>query len=213
MNDYFAPVVKEFGYAAFIDELKPLIEQARPFDVDARKHDSAIFRTWRHKVADLTTKISRTHMDSDTELMNRQFRVYGYSDGDQRVQLVAFESDLLETLIELDHMVEHYGRYGEPKLRQGARKGGSGASAGAALSAPVVAPVPAEIEWPKGEKLTLYWLFKNMPTSVWVGFAIFVFGAFSAGVTVGNWPALQNKFARSAEPLMTAPTPALAASK
>jgi len=60
MEDSPGPVAKEFNYAAFVNELTPLIAQARAFGVSDGNADSQVFRT---------------HMDSDTRLRHRQFRV------------------------------------------------------------------------------------------------------------------------------------------
>lgn len=196
MKDYFA-ASREWGYAAFIEELKPLIEQAKAFDFQARKHDSNDFRAWRHKVGDLCTRISRSHMDSDTRLGQRAFMVQSYGSFTARDQAEAFDRDLHDTLVELEHIVEQYGKYGEPKIRAGyARKAASAAElvAPPKVIGPVSPPKVAEPEWPQKEKLTLYWLFKNMPLTAWAVLGGICVTAFSLGTTVGAWPSVQKWF-------------------
>ena len=56
MKNYFASVQKEFDYSAFVDELIPLIDQARNLDISERRQDSDVFRKWRLTVSDLTVE-------------------------------------------------------------------------------------------------------------------------------------------------------------
>lgn len=214
MKDYFEPVPKEFDYAAFIDELIPLVEQARAFDVKDRQHGGDVFTAWRHKVEHLIIKIGRTHMDAHCDLSQRQFRVMSYSSISAKDQLNAFDRDMRDTLVELDHIIDWYKKYGEPKLRHGAPKQVSKAEPVPAASTPL-APKPVEPEWPREQELTLYWLFKKMPLSAWAWFVLFVGGAFAAGVTVGSWPVVQKKLYQWVEPgtATIAPTPPKTTSK
>lgn len=211
-----APSPRQFDYEAFIDELKPLIEQTESFGTADRRQDSEVFRAWRHRVSSLTTRISRTHVDSDTNLEHRQFLVLSFGSVSANEQLKAFNRDLTDTLVELNHIVEQHTKFGEPKLRPGAdRKAESRATGSALRAAPSEAQLdkPAVPEWPAKEKLTLHWLFKHMPASAWVWLTLFVGGAFTLGVTVGGWPGMQKRFEPSAEPMKAAAAPARAASK
>lgn len=216
MKDYLAHAPKEFDYAAFIEDIAPLIAQAKAFGVGDRRQDGDVFRAWRHKVEDLLVKIKRTHVDVSCDLDQRQFRVMSYSSVSAKDQLSAFDRDLRDTLVELDHIVSWYEKYGEPKLRRGSFQQAAKASPEAVVA--VVAPPikPADPEWPQKEKLTLHWLFTNMPASAWAWLALFVGGAFTLGVTVGNWPSVQKKLDQWSEPATTpktVPAPSKAASK
>jgi hypothetical protein len=190
MKDYFAPVPREWGYPAFIDELKPLIEQAKAFDHHARKHDSEAFRAWRYKVSSLCTRISRTHLDSDTRVDERPFSGVPY--GKLSAKDV-FDRDLNDTLVELDHMVEQFVKFGEPKTRLRVTPKTKTADAPSVQEPqePIKAPTVVEPEWPSKDKLTLHWLFKNMPASAWAWVGVFLVGAFGVGTTVGSWPVVQ----------------------
>ena len=200
MKNYFEPVPREWGYVAFIDELKPLIEQAKSFDIHDRQHDSDAFRGWRHHVSRLCTRISRSHVDSDTGLDHRQFRVMSYGSVSQKDKTAAFNRDMQDTLVELQHIVDQYQKYGEPKT-----KGGH-----ALKAVPVVAPATSptepgsvaktsEPEWPQKEKLTLYWLLKNLPLSAWAVVGALCVGAYSLGTAVGAWPSVQKWLEPSAK--------------
>lgn len=108
-------------------------------------------------------------------------------------QLNAFNRDLTDSLVELNHIVEQYTKFGEPKLRHGAdRKAERAEPAARAVPSEAQLDKPDVFEWPAKEKLTLHWLFKHMPASAWVWLALFVGGAFTLGVTVGRGPAMQN---------------------
>lgn len=215
---------REFDYAAFVDELKPLVAEAESFDIADKAHDSAVFRAWRHRVEALIIRISRTHMDVDCDLNQRAFRVMAYGSVGRGDSLRAFERDLRDTLIELHHIIDWHAKYGEPKMRPGAIKTAKRVAEAvpatppkpAAMPAPEDPPKPAkptEPEWPSKEKLTLHWLFKHMPASAWGWLVLFVAGAFGAGVTVGNWPSVQKRFetwanepAKAAAPAASTPT-------
>lgn len=200
MKDYFAQTPKEFNYAAFIEDIVPLIAQAKALCVGDRRPDGDVFRAWRHKVEDLLVKINRTHVDVTCDLSQRQFRVMSYGSVSAKDQLGAFDRDMRDTLVELDHIVSWYEKYGEPKLRRGSFQQAAKA-APEAVVAGVATPIkPANLEWPQKEKLTLHWLFTNMPASAWAWLALAVGGAFTLGVTVGNWPSVQKKFDQWAEP-------------
>lgn len=200
MKNYF-PTTREWGYPAFIEELKPMIEEARAFDHHARRHDSEVFRVWRHKIGDLCTRISRSHMDSDTRLGQRSFMVQSYGSFTARDQAEAFDRDMHDTLIELQHIVDQYGKYGEPRMRAGYAP--KAAPAAAPAAEPISPAKAAEPEWPQKDKLTLYWLLKNMPMSAWAVVGALCVGAYGLGTTVGAWPSVQKWFeppAKAAKP-------------
>lgn len=124
----------------------------------------------------------------------------------ETVRLV-FEKDMRETLIELDYIVEWNVKYGEPQ----ARRPRAVKAAAIAADVPAEAKSLAEREWPQKDKLTLHWLYKNMPASAWLWLALFVAGAFAAGTTLGAWPVLQKRLEVPANhPVVT---PAKAASE
>ena len=118
MSDPVAQVPKEFNYAAFIQELAPLIAQAKAFDVRDRRQDGDAFRAWRHKVQDLIVKINRTHMDVNCALGQRQFRVLSYGSVSAKDQLNAFDRDLRDTLVELGRVNTTGACCGKPRILQ-----------------------------------------------------------------------------------------------
>lgn len=206
-TDFFAQVPKAFNYAAFIEELVPLVEHARKFETKDRHHNSDAFRAWRHKLDDLITNINRLRYDVNCKIAARRFFVATYSSVSAREQQECFERDLKDTLVELDHLIDWYKKYGDPK--QDKTRAGQGLIEAKLGANPAAALAPPEPEWPQKEKLTLYWLFKHMPFSAWVAVALFVVGAFTFGITVGNWTSVQTILAKWAEPtpVKAAPVP------
>ena len=208
MKNYFASVQKEFDYSAFVDELIPLIDQARNLDISERRQDSDVFRKWRLTVSDLIIKVCRTHMDVNCGIDERQFRVMSYYGVTDRVQLKAFDRDMQDTLNELQNIVDWHNKYGEPGRRDGGRK-----AATEPASAPVmeVEPVPvkaSEPRWPQDNRLTLYWLVKHMPISAWAAVGVGLFAAFTFGTTVGSWEVTKGVIASwtaASDPQATAP--------
>jgi hypothetical protein len=192
MKDHFVPVRREWSYAAFIDELKPLIDQVKHFQPSDRRHDSQAFKTWQHKVSSLCSRIDRSHVDSTCGLDHRQFRVMSYGTKTSLQEMTAFDRDMRDTITELEHIVQQYEKYGEPMMK-------NTAAARAMKPADVVAqasraqePVlvkPPEVEWPS--HLTMKWLWEHMPASAYAWVGGLVCAAFLGGIAVGGWPVFQ----------------------
>lgn len=197
MTDSTTPPQGTWSYAAYIAALKPLIKEAKAFTVDQRDYESASFRKWRHTVSSLCTRIDRSHVDSTCGIDHRLFRLNGYGTRNyQQEKLEAFDRDLRDTLFELDHIVEQYVQFGEPAMK-------NTAAAKAMKPAPQLDPIPAmgagpvaiseagkpaPPEWPKAEKLSVKWIWENIPLSILVSLGAFCLATFAAGIAVGSWP-------------------------
>jgi hypothetical protein len=214
-----------FDYNAFINELKPLIEQAHEFDADDRHYSSDVFRRWRHEVEDLISRIRRLKYSVNCGLDGRNFYIEGYGSHSDREQRDCFDRSLKDTLVELEVVIDRYTKYGDPKAKPTppVAIAGPGSLTPSLTPEPIStiapamqaqAPEPAEPKWP--ERVTLYWLFKHMPLSAWGTLGALVAGAFSAGLAAGNWPEVKGALARFvAEPasVAVAAPPANPASK
>lgn len=206
MKDYLALGQRKWSYAAFIDELKLLIDQVKHFGPADRQHNSQVFKTWRHSVSSLCHRIDRSHVDSTCGLDQRQFRIMSYGATTSPQQIAAFDQDMRDTITELEHIVQQYEKYGEPVMK-------NTAAARAMKSADVVpqagpaqesVPVkPPEVEWPS--HLTMKWLWEHMPASAYAWVGGLVCAAFLGGIAVGGWPVFQKWFepARVATPAKT----------
>ena len=108
---------REWSYAAFIDELRPLTDQVKHFQPMHRRHDSQVFKTWRHMVSALCNRIDRSHVDSTCGLDPRQFRIMSYGTTTSLQQMTAFDRDMRDTITELEHIIQQYEKYGEPMMK------------------------------------------------------------------------------------------------
>lgn len=172
-----------FDYSAFIEELIPLVEQARAFQPMDSHAKSDVFRKWRHEVLDLVTRINRLRYNVNCTIEHRYFVVMGYGSYTERQQREQFDRDLKDTLVELDVVIDRFKKYGDPKAKD--------LTFGSPLAKEVAPPAPAPEPLKFPDKVTLHWLFQHLPLSAWVGLAIFVGGTFTFGVTVGNWTTVQ----------------------
>lgn len=199
---------KEFTYSNFIDELKILFVQAKAFDESERHCKSERFLDWKHQLEDITTKISRTHMDSSPNLHNRWFRDLSTVRNSSRDK-EAFNRDLQDTLRELGRIINFYESHGDQQLLRVKKKGNTPAAQALINSDP---QKPIEPEWPAKDKLTLYWVIKNIPLSAWSWFFGALAAAFAFGVSVGNFPSVQKKFEQWVETARSGDSPTKPAS-
>ncbi len=188
---------RAFDYAAFIDELRSLIQQAQDFPPDATGVDSPLFKRWRHEVTDLINRIQRLRYSINCRVGDRLFMIASYGSTPSAETRKKFEEDLVDTLTELDVLVKNFDKYGDPKANARSvvdvtkqlaphkvelaitEKTQNATGAGAEV---------AELKWP--EKMTAAWLWKHMPLS---GYAV-LSGTFLAGVTVGSWEPIRQLF-------------------
>lgn len=109
------PAPRSFDYAAFISDLEPLIEAGKKFDASECRHDSQVFKAWKHEVSDLIHRIERQRYSINTRLNERLFQVATYGHVTNEEQRSRFERDLGDTLHELDVVVSNFSKYGDPK--------------------------------------------------------------------------------------------------
>lgn len=188
---------RAFDYAAFIHELRPLIQQAQGFPPEATRVDSPLFKRWRHEVTDLINRIQRLRYSINCRVGDRLFTLAFNGSTPFAEQRKKFEEDLIDTLAELDVLVKNFDKYGDPKAsakpvvditKQPAPPKVELAIAEKTQNATDAGAEVAELKWP--EKMTAAWLWKHMPLG---GYAV-LSGTFLAGVTVGNWEPIKQLF-------------------
>ena len=195
---------RPWGYDAFINELKPLIDEVKFFELKDRAWESDRFKVWRHKISSLCHKIDRSHVDSNCGIDLRQFRVM-WSTPSAYGQTEAFDRDMRDTITELEHIVQQYDKFGEPMMKNtAAARAMKPAAAVAVVEASIEAVAQSETEWPS--HLTMKWLWEHMPASAYAWVGGLVCASFLGGVAVGSWPVLQKWM----EPAPVASAPAKA---
>jgi len=170
---------KPFDYAAFIDELKPLIERGRKFDDSDRSHSSQTYRAWRLELLDLIHRVNRLRYDINCGVEGRWFQVMSYATTSAREQRQAFDRDLEDTLTELELVVSRFDKYGDPRAKSIALAGPGNPA--------VTHPTPAKSETLVApEKVTFAWLWAHVPLKLF-GMLLVSYGlVFSAGLTVAS---------------------------
>jgi hypothetical protein len=188
---------RAFDYAAFIDELRPLIQLAQEFPPDATSANSPAFKRWRHEVSDLIHRIQRQRYSVNCQVENRQFMITSYGSSTPTQHRRQFEEDLVDTLTELDVLVKNFDKYGDPKTsaklvvdstKQPVRRPLEVATTETNPNAQSTVPEPLQMKWP--QKVTAAWLWKHMPLSGYAALS----GAFLAGVAAGNWEPIKQLF-------------------
>ena len=156
------------SYRQFIDELRPLTEQARAlFDLDGI-HENPAFRKWRHEITDLIRRIEDVGYTVNCSIDERRFDElgsYSYTPS-PRDELAAFNRDLQDTINELATIVERFEKFGDPKA----------ADPAVAAATPLKAP----------EKITAAWLWGNASMSLWWIVIVAAVAIFGVGITVGQ---------------------------
>jgi len=193
---------RPFDYAAFIAELRELIERARHFRKEVERYDTPTFRAWKHTLSDLLYRAQRLHRRPiNTRFHDREFRLLAHTASEDDDALI-FHRELTDTLIELDLVVQNYDKYGDPMA--GLKLTPVPSTPGAPVqvtnfgtmheivhnSLDAGAPEQKkELEPP--EKVTLYWIFKHMSIGGWGTLIGLLAAAYALGASMGAWPLTQ----------------------
>ena len=151
-------------YADFIRDLRGLKDEAGALFNLQQTHHDPVFRRWRHRVTALISAIENCGYSIDCSIASRLFDIATYGSVTWTKRIERYNRDLQDTVNELDTIIDHFDRYGDPK--------------GQTAAAPALPPL-AELEWP--QKITLSWLFKHAPIDIWLKFA----GALGAAFLIG----------------------------
>lgn len=107
-------------YTHFIEELRPLLEEARSLFNDPQTHEAPKFRKWRHGVTTLISAIEGRGHSIDCNISSRLFAVASFGGVTRKEQVAAYNRDLQDTINELESVVRYFEKYGDPKV--GAKK-------------------------------------------------------------------------------------------
>jgi hypothetical protein len=105
------PVSKRtFDYAAFIEELSPLVARAKNLKADERWPNSYVFRQWQIEVNHLLKGIRALGYEPTIGFGSRTFGIGADSQDD--VQYV-FTRDIGDVIIEFDLLIGTFQKYGD----------------------------------------------------------------------------------------------------
>jgi len=173
-------------YEDFVNELRPLLQEAAVLLNLQNLHEEPHFRKWRHNVTDLIERIEDQGYEINSSIQNRYFDEPGsYTyDPTRKDRINAFNRDLQDTINEFETIIARFDKYGDPK------------------EPPENAIETAEpLEWP--QKITLSWLFKHAPIGLWFKAGGILLAAIILGITIGQsqlYKELSSKYRTDIEP-------------
>ena len=196
-----------FTYSAFIEELRGLVERARSLFDRPYLGEDEDFRRWRHEVKDLISRIESRKYRINCRVVYRNFDEHGsYTYSPSKAERMStYNRDLRDTVTELETLVAHFDKYGDPKAEP----------APTPALEPVRQAAAAPIEQSRlhpPEKVTPAWLWQHATVTLWLqGFGLLA-TSFAAGVAIGQSALYAELFAKVGSPAAPASAPSAAAS-
>lgn len=138
------------------------------------------FRRWRHMLESIIAELKRDYeLPGEMRSASRNFAGYGGGDFGPPPAFASYQQEMDDTAIEIEHIIASFEKRGEPKRRTKSES-------------------PAELESP--EKVTIAWLLKYVPVSIWAGAAAVVITSFALG-----FAAAKTDFFRKLAELLSGP--------
>ena len=103
------------NYSEFIDELKPLLEEARTLFDESDTHQNPRFRKWRHQLTTTIGIIENQGYWIDCGIESRIFQVASYGSVSNHEQVATYNQELQDTINELEIITQHFAKYGDPR--------------------------------------------------------------------------------------------------
>jgi hypothetical protein len=155
-------------YQDFIGELRQYIDEARRLLVAGVTHEDPGFRSWRHRSESLVREAAAHGYRLPGKYNSSERHYADFYDYSPKGMVHALAKDLKDSEIELIFLVEQFDKYGVPPL------------------APALAANSPALQLP--DKMTLSWLFHNVPMTYWLAtlgavLAIFLFGVGAGRTT------------------------------
>jgi hypothetical protein len=208
-----------FTYEAFIEELRGFADAPRSFAAAECNVSSAVFKGWKRRVeGTLRHVVEIGYPRPKCDIGTREF----LSLWDDEPQKTFFDA-LTDTVDELRLIIEHFERYGAPKLASDRNEAVpfsvdplahvSGVladqAAPSAATAVVAAPALNPLVLPAAEKMTWVWAKTHVPVSWWWKGVLAAGALLVAGFTAGKYADSVDKAMHSevlAAPAVKAPT-------
>ena len=119
-------------------------------------------------------------------------------------RLATYNRDLRDTVTELETLVSHFDKYGDPKAEPVAKPTPE------PLQQAVVASLQPRLQSP--EKVTPAWLWQHATVTLWLQGVGLLAASFAAGIVVGQSALYADLSAKATSPSATASAPSVAAS-
>jgi hypothetical protein len=192
-------------YKAFIDELRRLIGEGKPYLTSPDTATYDWLQRWRTEIQRLLGRIEKMGYDHDCGIEYRLFEAQQTYTFDPRPKdhLAAFRQDMRDTLIELELLVAEYDKHGDPHAPP-APPSEAATSIGTPPSAD---PLPLKLP----EKITIAWLRDHVPVGWLWSTVLGAIAVFAAGFTTGAWlkPWWELRFATRNHQDLSAPLKAM----
>ena len=157
-------------YAAFIDELRALVPRGKSLSGAVGFSDSQEFKRWRHETTYLLEAIHGNGYRVRCDIQIRKFNIRAtYEAVSDKAKRHRFETDLTDTLTELEVLISSFDKFGDPNQRKLPETP-------LASAKPLVPP----------DKVTLAWLWQHAPISLWITVAAAAVAILSAGIGLGQ---------------------------
>ena len=157
-------------YAAFIDELRTLVPRGKALTGSVGLSENANFKRWRHETTHIIESIQGHAYPIKCDIRVRRFNIRAiYEPVSDKAKRERFETDLIDTITELDVLISSFDKYGDPKYRPPPAPSPE-------LAKPLTAP----------EKVTMAWLWQHAPLSLWITVAAAAVSILSIGVALGQ---------------------------
>jgi hypothetical protein len=163
------------NYSEFIDELRPLLDEARSLFDEDQTHQNPRFRKWRHQLTTTISIIEDQGYTVDCDIASRIFQVASYGSVSKAEQIAAYNRELQDTINEMKIIIEYFDKYGDPKRHS---------------QGEISSRKTNKIEWPS--KMTLSWLFNHAPIKLWLQFGSILVAVFLLGIGFAQTRAYKN---------------------
>jgi len=153
-------------YTGFVSELRRLIAEAKEIRAAPKMETDPRFRKWRNELEGVLSQINQVGflLPCPVRVESRTFGYTGNDSISQERRFDWYQTEMDDTINELELIVTSYQKHGEPPRAQARGR--------------------SNTEWP--EKITLSWLYQHAPIRLWVTIAALVLTVFGAGVYVGQ---------------------------
>jgi hypothetical protein len=148
-------------YKGFIDELRFLLSQIPELRISREMDKHPAFRKWRHTLQSEVEEVKKDYeLPGEMKSRSRNFAGYGAGDFGPTPAFASYQQEMDDTANEIEHIISSYEKRGEPKKKTKAES-------------------VTELKPP--EKVTIAWLVKFVPVSLWVWAAVILGSSFALG--------------------------------
>ncbi|MCU7844705.1 MAG: hypothetical protein KZQ93_12775 [Candidatus Thiodiazotropha sp. (ex Monitilora ramsayi)] len=155
-------------YNDFINEIGRLIEKGETLYDAKDMHNNSEFREWRHHVTACIDAIKKEKYDINCQIQYRSFgRSNGYFSPGIDALKKLYNRELKDTLNELNTLVDHHKKFGEP--------------ARSASEQPIARANSAH-----NVNVTMRWLWDNVSWKFWITLCLIMLLIFTMGIRLAR---------------------------